>query len=248
MQKDVFNLYSRYYDLFYSDKNYTKEVDYVDGVVRKFSPHAKRIIEYGSGTGGHGLILQKKGYSILGIERSAEMARIAQRAGLKCEVGDILTHPITEKFDVCLALFHVVSYINHNRDLVSLFNKTRVALETDGLFIFDIWFTPAVMNQVPETRVKKVEDDLTRVTRLAKPVIDFRNNIVQVNYEIFVEDKSSGTIKTLSESHNMRHFSAPEIELLAGQTGFEVIAIEEFLTGRTPSNETWGVNFILKAK
>ncbi|HMF70256.1 MAG TPA: hypothetical protein VK616_02215, partial [Flavitalea sp.] len=60
--------------------------------------------------------------------------------------------------------------------------------------------------------------------------------------------KKNNQFAELFESHPMRHFSFPEIELLAQQTGFTVLKAEEFLTGAPPTNKTWGVNFILQAK
>jgi SAM-dependent methyltransferase len=247
MYKEVFKLYSKYYNLFYSDKNYGEEVNYIVQVIYRFAPESKTILEYGSGTGGHGLLLQKKGYDIMGIERSEEMALIARSKGYQCKVGDIIEIEIESKYDVCLALFHVISYVNSNNDLLKLFSKTRNCLNNSGLFIFDVWYSPAVMHQVPEVRVKKVEDNDTAVTRIAQPDIDYVNNIVTVNYQVYMKDKKTGRSEELSESHKMRHFAFPEIELLAKQAGFSVLKAEEFLTEKEPSNKTWGVNFILQA-
>jgi SAM-dependent methyltransferase len=247
MQQEVFKLYSKYYNLFYADKKYDAEVDYVHRVIRKFAPNAKSILEYGSGTGGHGLLLQKKGYDIVGLERSEEMAKIATSKGLRCHVGDIVHFELTTRFDVCIALFHVISYINSNADLIKLFNKTRSNLSPGGIFVFDVWFSPAVVSQRPEVRVKKVEDNEVKVTRLALPVIDDVMNTVLVNYEIFIKNKDNGQVAEVLETHSMRHFGIPEIELLAWQTGFTVLRAEEFLSGEEPSTRTWGVNFILKA-
>ena len=95
--------------------------------------------------------------------------------------------------------------------------------------------------------MKKVEDNDTAVTRIAQPDIDYVNNTVTVNYQVYMKDKKTGQSKELSESHKMRHFGFPEIELLAKQTGFSVLKAEEFLTKNQPSNRTWGVNFILQA-
>jgi hypothetical protein len=44
----------------------------------------------------------------------------------------------------------------------------------------------------------------------------------------------------------MRHFSIPEIELLAAFTNFTVIKTEEFSTKKIPGTETWGVCFVLQ--
>lgn len=248
MDSEVFKMYSKYYNLFYSDKNYSSEVDYINEVIKRFSPTATSILEYGSGTGGHGLLLQDMGYRIMGVERSQEMANVAFSKGYRCEVSDILDFTTNDRYDVCLALFHVVSYLNTNQDLVRLFSKTRSFLNDSGLFVFDVWFTPAVMFQQPEVRIKKVEDEEVMVTRLARPDINYLSNTVTVNYEVLVKNKKNNQYVELSEAHSMRHFGVPEIKLLAEQTGFTVIQAEEFLTCNKPSNQTWGVNFILQAK
>jgi SAM-dependent methyltransferase len=246
-QTGVFNQqYSEYYNLFYSEKNYAAEVDYVDRVIRSYHHDAKRILEYGSGTGGHGLLIGKKGYDIAGIERSDEMAKIARAKGFKCEVGDITSYTIDEKFDICLALFHVVSYINTNELLIQLFQNTRKHLNKEGLFIFDVWFSPAVIYQMPEVRVKKVDNQAIEVTRIASPVLDHSKNIVDVNYHIIIRDKKTNVYNEFKETHSMRHFAVPEIDLIARQTGFKLLQAEEFLTGKEPSIHTWGVNFILQ--
>jgi len=246
MEQEVFKLYSKYYNLFYADKKYDSEVDYVDSLIKEFAPHTKSILEYGSGTGGHGLLLQGLGYKMMGIERSEEMAKIAMKNGYPCQVSDILKFETNEKYDACIALFHVISYVNSNQGLLKLFNKTRNTLTKNGVFIFDVWFSPAVMHQVPEVRVKRVEDKDIIVTRLAQPTMDYVTNVVNVNYQVFIKDKNNNQFAELTESHPMRHFSYPEIELLAMQTGFKIVKAEEFMTGNPPSEKTWGVNFILQ--
>jgi SAM-dependent methyltransferase len=246
MPQDYFNQYSKYYNLFYTDKDYTAEVEYVDSRIRLFSPQAKSIIEYGSGTGGHGLLLQRKGYQIEGVERSEEMARIAREKGFKCTVSDITKFESTSAFDVCLSLFHVISYINGNNDLISLFEKTRNLLNPRGIFMFDVWFTPAVLHQRPEVRIKKVESPELEATRIARPESDDTTNVVTVNYQVFAREKENDRYFEINEAHPMRHFSIPEVALLAERTGFRLLKAEEFLTGQTPSRNTWGVNFILQ--
>jgi hypothetical protein len=46
----------------------------------------------------------------------------------------------------------------------------------------------------------------------------------------------------------MRHFSIPELDFLAKLTGFEMVRSEEYVTGKTPSENTWGVCLILRKK
>lgn len=239
--------YSKYYNLLYADKDYRKEVDYVADLLKKYQPGAKTLLEYGSGTGGHGVLLNKKGFDVFGVERSAEMAVVARRNGLECDVADITDFRLTRKFDACISLFHVISYINDNHQLLRVLENTKAHLNPGGHFIFDVWFTPAVMHQVPETRIKKIENDEIEVLRIATPDIDHLRNIVAVNYHIIQKDKATGQYAEFKERHNMRHFGVLEIDLLARLSGFELVGSEEFLTGRMPSGETWGVTFILKS-
>lgn len=239
--------YTKYYNLLYADKDYRKEVDYVDGLIKKYQSSAKTLLEYGSGTGGHGILLNTKGYHVFGVERSAEMANVARQRGLQCEVADITSFKLSDKFDACISLFHVISYINENDQLIRVFENTKAHLHPGGHFIFDVWFTPAVLHQVPETRVKKIENDEIEVLRIATPAIDHVKNVVGVHYHVVQKDKQTGQYSEFKELHNMRHFGVPEIDLLARETGFKLVGCEEFLTGNDPSGLTWGVSFVLKS-
>jgi SAM-dependent methyltransferase len=244
-----FNLYSQYYDLLYEDKDYGVETAYVDQLIKRYHPKCKHILELGSGTGKHANLLAQLGYQVHGLERSAEMVEIANQnknQNVNFEHADITDFSIPLSFDISLSLFHVISYLTNNKSLTSTFKNVYKHLNEDGLFIFDVWHSAAVNFQVPEKRVKSLQNDTIGVTRTANPIIYPELNVVEVNYDIIVKDLSNGSTHFFQEQHPMRHFSRPEIELLAYATGFEVIHNEEFLSQATPSVETWGVCYILK--
>lgn len=247
--KKVFNAYSSYYNLLYKDKDYVSEADYIVDLIKQHKPEAKTLVEFGSGTGKHALLFCEKGFQVNGVEPSAEMLKIAQsnsHTNLSFTHASIESLALAEKFDVATALFHVVSYLNENEELINSFRNIHKHLNEGGLFIFDLWYTPAVLSQVPEKRTKVTEDDHIKVIRNATPVNHWNKNIIDVIYDINVFDKENQKDYVLSETHNMRHFSIPEIELLAKLTGFEIIKTEEFLSGETPGPNTWGVCFVLR--
>lgn len=243
----VFDAYSRYYDLLYRDKDYAAEVDYICSLLNRYGVRGRDILEFGSGTGKHGRLLAKRGYKVLGIERSAEMvAQAAECEGFACRQGDICTVHLGRTFDAVLSLFHVVSYQVTNAAVQAVFARAAEHLSRGGLFIFDVWYSPAVYALRPEVRVKRMSDSTVEITRIAEPIIYPNENRVDVNYTIFAKDRISGSVQTLSETHPMRHFSLPELDLVAEQTGFERLAAEEFLTGNTPGEDTWGVCVVLR--
>lgn len=242
-----FDAYSRYYDMLYRDKDYQGEVDYIDRLLRTHGVGGRDILEFGSGTGKHGRLLAGRGYQVRGIERSSEMlAQAEQTAGFVCELGDICAVQLDRTFDAVLSLFHVISYQMTNQAVSAVFTRAAEHLAPGGLFIFDIWYSPAVYTQYPAVRVKRLEREGLRVTRIAEPDIHPNENRVDVNYSVFAEDQSDGTVQTLSECHPMRHFSLPELDLFGEHAGFERLAAEAFLTGEPPSEETWGLCLLLR--
>jgi SAM-dependent methyltransferase len=238
----AFNGYSRYYDLLYQDKDYIGETNYILETLNKQGITQGDILEFGSGTGRHGNLLSKRGYKVHGIERSAEMAsRATVGNGFTCQEGNICSVQLGRTFDAVLSLFHVISYQTSNSDLTAVFARAQEHLLSGGVFIFDFWYSPAVFTQRPTVRVKRMEDEEIEITRLAEPTVWPNENTVDVHYTIFARQKTSGTMQITTEVHSMRHFSLPEIDLLANQNGFERIGAEEFLSGKPAGNDTWGV-------
>ena len=243
----VFDAYSRYYDLLYQDKDYEGEVEYIDSLLQAYGVTGCELMEFGAGTGKHGRLLAEKGYNITGIELSDSMVHKAQNTDVfTCQQGDIRTVSLGRNFDSVLALFHVVSYQTTNADVQAVFQRATEHLKKGGLFVFDVWYSPAVYNLKPETRVKRMTNDEVEVIRIAEPNILPNENRVDVNYTVFVQDKITNSYNKFSETHPMRHFSEPEMESFAEKNNFTVLKAEEFLTGNKPSEKTWGVCFILK--
>lgn len=243
----VFNAYSRYYDLLYRDKDYAGEATYIQSLLSRHGITRGDLLELGSGTGKHGRLLAEKGYVVHGIERSAEMvAQAAAVPGFSCEQGDIRTVHKGRSYSAVLSLFHVVSYLTDNASVRAVFDRAAEHLAPGGLFIFDFWYSPAVYAQRPEVRVKRMADVQVEIVRIAEPTSHPNLNRVDVNYTIYARDLDSDAMQTLTETHEMRHFSLPEIDLLAEASGFSRISGEEFLTAQAPSEATWGVCVILQ--
>lgn len=246
---DNFQAYSQYYDLLYRDKDYAGESAYVDKLLQRYAPGTRSILELGSGSGAHAAHLCAAGYAVTGIERSPGMIAAAEQKqipGFTAIQGDITGFDLDATFDAAVALFHVISYVTDNDALVACFRHTAQHLRPGGLFVFDVWFTPAVYTQMPEERVKHLEDDAIQVERRTLPTMDHGRNVVDVRFDVTITDKLNGATHELTEHHPMRHFSMPEIALLAQLTGFRLLCSEEFLTGNAPGPDTWGVCFVLQ--
>lgn len=247
--EDNFKLYSQYYDLLYQDKNYEEETNYLVKLIKEHHPTGGKILELGSGTGIHAELLAKQGYTLVGLERSEEMIAIANQrksTTTQFKLADITQFELDEKFDIAISLFHVLSYVNDNQSLIHTFNTVYNHLNDNGLFIFDVWHSSAVYHLKPEKRSKHFKNEQIEVERTATPKVDTELNVVNVHFDIRIKNVSDDSITNFEEDHPMRHFSKPEIEILAHATGFKLLNSEEFLTKQAPSANTWGVCYILQ--
>ena len=89
--------------------------------------------------------------------------------GFTCQQGDITKVNLKKTYDCVLSLFHVVSYLTTDKKINSLFKNVYKHLKTNGLFIFDFWYTPAVLAQKPSLRIKRAQNKNVKITRIAEP-------------------------------------------------------------------------------
>lgn len=253
----IFANYARYYDLLYQDKDYVEEAQFIHRLIKTNAPDTVKILELGCGTGNHATLLAQEGYQVHGVDFSQEMLQLADErisqlppelaARLQFTHGDIRQVRLNQKFDVVLSLFHVISYQTTNEDLLAAFATAITHLKLGGIFIFDVWYGPAVLSDRPTVRVKSLEDELIQVTRIAEPVIYPNDNWVDVNYHIFIKDKSSGAVDELKETHTMRYLFKSEIEFLLHKFQIQFLDYKEWLTNKPAGFDTWGVYFLVRA-
>lgn len=248
-----FQGYSCYYDLLYRDKDYSGEVRFVTDLLERYGNGGDSILELGCGTGMHASLLAGQGYRVHGIDMSETMLAQARsrQSGLPDAVssrldfspGDLRALCLEREFDTVLSMFHVMSYLTDDADLSSAFATARAHLREGGIFIFDCWYGPAVLRELPATRVKRFEDDRIEATRIAEPLMHANRNRVDVHYEILIREKSSNRLETVRECHPMRYLFFPEVESLFRNAGMKLVFSCEWMTGKEPGLDTWGVCF-----
>ena len=252
----VFCHYANYYDLLYQDKNYKAEAQHVNEVLQKCKHGTQSILELGCGTGAHAVHLVRNGYTIHGVDLSEVMLARAETnkkdldpslsRRLSFSMGDIREVHFEETYDAVISLFHVISYLPDNEDVLAVFSTAKSHLKKGGVFLFDCWYGPAVLSEKPEIREKQFENDQFRISRIAEPKMVTNSNIVEVDYRLSVEEKTTGRIEKIEEIHRMRYFFKPEIEMFLSLAGFQLVEFFEWMTGLEPGLNTWNVCFVSK--
>jgi len=140
-EDELYEKYARYYDMFYERKDYPKEASFIDEILKKHG--CREIIDVGCGTGRHAILLAKKGYSILGVDISKEMLKIArgnadrENVQIDFRTADMRRLNFRAKFDAVLCLYDAILYNTTNEEIFSAIKSFNRTLKKGGILILD---------------------------------------------------------------------------------------------------------------
>jgi len=146
---DIYSILAPYYD------EWNAEIDYsawADGAEAFFSRYAKGkvgdILDLACGTGRMSVELAKRGYEIVGVDRSPEMLdsarRAAERAGKNVSSRVLLLEQEMTDFelygtvDAALCCLDSVNHLSDRAEVGRCFSLVHNYLNPDGLFLFDV--------------------------------------------------------------------------------------------------------------
>lgn len=247
MAGEQFIQYAKYYDALYADKDYASESRYVNDLLRGYlGDRSLSILEFGSGSGRHAVELCELGNTVVGVEPSVEMISIARvHAAFKLLQGDIRSVGVLGKFDACIAMFHVVSYLHNLEELQHAFSTVVNNLGKGGVFIFDVWHAPAVIKIGPEERSKKAKGQGFSIVRQATPTLHPEKNQVEVQYSAKILH-DTGYLDEFQEKHTLTYFWPNQIIESAKNYGLELLFSAESFSGEPPTDNTWSVAYFLR--
>jgi SAM-dependent methyltransferase len=250
MSDVVFNQgYANQYDLLYGDKDYEAECNLLEQVFKKHGTGVKNILDIGCGTGNHSIPLASRGYKVHGVDLSEDMLAHAVEKTKKETIeyppvfsqGDARNVNLGKKFDAVLMMFAVLGYQLSNDDVLATIRTAREHLSPGGLFIFDVWYGPAVLNIRPSDRVKVIPTPSGKVIRAAFGSLDVNHHLAKVNYKIW-ELSDARLVSETEESHTMRFFFTMELSLFLSECGLKLEGLTAFPSlDKPPDETTWNV-------
>ena len=241
-----FQDYANYYDAFYKDKDYEKEAKDAEQIIKNLGDgKVLSVLDMGCGTGRHDEVFARGGCQVTGIDISSRMIAEAKKNNgqkgfsIEYEVADVRNYRSEKHYDGVVSLFHVMSYQNTNEDIIRAFQTASKALRKGGIFVIDFWYGPGVLSDKPSVRVREAEDAGCRLCRIAEPVMHVEENVVDVNYKIFVMDKKTGITKTVEEVHKMRYFFIPELKFYLHNAGLDFLECLDCNTLQKTDFDSW---------
>jgi SAM-dependent methyltransferase len=252
--------YADAYDILYRDKDYAAECDLLERLFQRYGNGAiASVLDLGCGTGNHSLLLDQRGYEVVGVDRSAGMLAHARRKAANSArnndndrreafyQGDIRNFDLQRLFDAALIMFAVLGYQLENSDVLSALNTARRHLRPGGLLIFDVWYGPAVLHQRPSQRVKIISTPAGHILRVATGELDISRHLCTVKNDVWRFERDRPVTET-DEFHVVRYFFPQELKLFLQCTGFELVRLGAFPEfDREPDETVWNVLGVARA-
>ncbi len=237
--------YAAVYDLIYSDKDYSGECDLIERAFRADAAAPVRLVlDLGCGTGNHAIPLARRGYEVVGVDRSEAMLAEARRkagSAVTFHRGDVRDVDLGRRFDAVLMMFAVLGYQRENADVLAALATARRHLRPGGLFLYDVWYGPAVLAQRPSQRVKVIPAPDGEVVRIASGELDVRRQLCTVRYEVW-RLAGDRLVSRTKETHTARYFFPLELDLFLTCAGFRPLRLGAFPDiEREPDETTWNV-------
>ncbi len=231
----IFNQYAQYYDIFYKNKSYKKEILYLERLFKKYrKAKTGTILDVGCGTANHMIPLIKNGYSVTGVDASSQMLKIARekldRGGFKADLikDSSQAFTINRKFDAIVCLFSVINYAAANGDILRTLKNICAHMGRTSIFIFDFWNASAVVDYYrprERTHFRKNGMDLERQS-VTKVYPSQKRS--EANYTSPLK-QDGRVIRRDKEKHVLKYFSLEEIADCLGRAGLKVVDMHQSL-------------------
>ena len=248
--------YAELYDSFYADKPYHEEASFVHECISEFGVGQTRtVLELACGTGRHALELEKFGYEITATDRSPDMLAIARRraaeGGSKINfvVADMQNLGVPAKeYDAAVCLFDSIGYLKTDSAVLDALREINKHLRLAGLFIFEFWHAPAMLNDYSPTRVRKLKTAAGEIIRTSTTTLDRANRLANVVYTV-EETNHNGASSRFCETHTNRFFSVDEMRDFISRADFEALKFFAGFSKNDPiTDETWHVVAVAREK
>lgn len=150
----LFMKFHEIYDQIFAEKPYKKEVSLAMALL---GGQPSKVLEIGCGTGRHTEALLRRGLKVTAVDTDPAMILLAKERNrfylgkrLRLALGGVDKAP-RKPVDGALSLFHVVNYLQTEKDLLRFFSEISLRLKTGKRLVFDAWNGLAAILDPPRT-------------------------------------------------------------------------------------------------
>lgn len=228
------------YDRMMDHVDYSGWADYLTKLFGKFGKGIRCVVDGGCGTGSLALALEKRGYRVVGFDRSFEMIRMARKKSrAPLWQGDLRAPSLSsDRWDAFLCLYDTVMYLTR-AELGQMFSRVQSVLVEGGILVFDL---------VTESHVLKCWANYTEKNRgegwetLRRSWYNRKTRCQHTEFELF----SLQERRVCREHHLQRVCRLEEMERMAEGRGLKLVGRFRGFTLNSGDEESDRVHFVLR--
>lgn len=209
---------------------------YLQDVLRAHPIAGCAMLDLACGTGTLALLMAERGYTVLGLDRSAAMLEQARRkaandaqAAVRFVEGDMRDFTLPAPVDLATCCYDTLNYLTDPADLGRCFESVARALVPSGLFCFDLATDFFLQNYWQGVEV----DQFGGVTQVMQSHYDASSGYSTLVLTGFVP-AGRGRYRRFREVHVERAYSQAEVAALLQAAGFAVEAVYDCFTLQQP--------------
>jgi 2-polyprenyl-3-methyl-5-hydroxy-6-metoxy-1,4-benzoquinol methylase len=211
------------------------------------------ILDLACGEGTFAIAMAEQGYSVTGLDKSAEMLKIAETKTKQANLHidwvqqDIRNLDFLNVFDLVTCWFDSLNYLTDFKDLVSTFNGVNRALQPKGFFLFDLntIFWLVTLSERYACVVERESEDIFQVHRHS---FDSEKNIATFHIIGFIKENGR-LFRKINELHYERGYTLDEVREALTESSLTELACWSDLEEQTPpTNESRRMFFVVQKK
>ncbi len=236
------------YDAFMDNVPYDEWAEYLCGLLGEYGVRDGIVLDLGCGTGSLTEILARRGFDMIGVDRSEEMLQEAMekrdRSGLDILylLQDMREFELYGTVAAAVSLCDSMNYITEYEDLVAVFRLVNMYLDPGGVFIFDLNTAYKYREEIGDTTIAESREDAGFIW---ENYFDEESRINEYSLTLFVR-QDGGLYRRYDETHYQRAYGIEEIRKAAEEAGMEFAAAYEAFTRKEPREDSGRVYVVLR--
>lgn len=239
------------YDELMQDAPYEEWVRFVKEKLDKYQVGGKNLLDLACGTGELSVRFAKEGFSVTGVDLSADMLAVAQakaqEEGLQIpffeqDMADLEGH---EEFDIIGIFCDSLNYLQSDDDVIHTFTSVYNHLKDGGLFFFDVHSIYKISHIFINQSFTLTEEHLSYIWN---SFASDSPNSVEHELSFFVLDEQTGKYDRFDELHYQRTYPVQQYSEWLKQAGFELLEISADFKNQEPQEQSERIFFIARKK
>ncbi len=238
MEREFFEIISRFYDKLMDDVDYREWAYYISSMIKNELPSVRKVLDISAGTGN--LEIYMKDYEFVLMDLSEGMLKMAKRKGFENLVlADYRNLPFKDgTFDAVISTFDSLNVVLSEHELSVVFREVFRVLNLPGVFLFD-------MNTIHS--FSTYWNGFTRIERTGEDYFIWRSRYIEpdrAELNIVVFEKFGKFYRKYESNLMEKAYPIKKVHILLKEAGFSRIYCFEHLSFRKCRDRSMRVQFV----